>query len=160
MKLVNPLVNVQALRMRWSLTMALAIGGAFLVVDSFAWSPGLASDIGFAVTVGMLPVGLALLMGARRSPQYLSLPARDLRVAAWQAISVTAITIAGWNVVQSRIWDGGTARWLTFVDGLAVFAVALAGLILHELSTERVVHSLEVVEREERDERISATTAS
>ena len=149
MKLVNPLVDVQALRTRWSLTLALAIGGAFLVVDSFAWSPGMASDIGFAVSIGMLPVGLALLMPARRTPQYLSVPARDLRVAAWEVISMMAITIAGWNVVQSRIWDGGTARWLTFADGLAMVGVALAGLILHELSTERVVHSLEVVEREE-----------
>ena len=149
MKLVNPLVNVQALRTRWSLTLALALGGGFLVVDSFAWSPGLASDIGFAVSLGMLPVGLALFVTARRAPQYLSLPARDLRVAAWQAISTMAITIAGWNVVQSRIWDGGTARWLTFANGLAMVGVALAGLILHELSTERVVHSLEIVEREE-----------
>jgi hypothetical protein len=156
MKLVNPLVDVRALRTRWSLTLALALGGAFLVVDSFAWSPGAASDIGFAVSLAMLPVGLALLATARRTPQYVSLPARDLRVAAWQAIAMLAITIAGWNVVQSRIWDGGTARWLTFANGLAIAGVALAGLILHELSTERVVHSLEIVEREEQT---PATTA-
>ena len=40
--------------------------------------------------------------------------------------------------------------WLTFGDDAAVVAVAAVGLIVHELSTERVVHSLEDVRTHDR----------
>ncbi len=34
--------------------------------------------------------------------------------------------------------------WLSFAGALGVLALSLIGLTVHELSTERVVHSLEV----------------
>jgi hypothetical protein len=44
--------------------------------------------------------------------------------------------------------------WLGFAAALAIGLLAVAGLIAHELSTERVVHSLAVSER--RSEPIAA----
>jgi hypothetical protein len=148
MKLVNPIVDVQLLRTRWVLTLALALGAGFLVVESYAFGAATASGIGFAVSIAMVALGVMLFVTARRARQYLSVPSRDVRVAAWEAISLAATAIAAWNVVQSRIFDAGTARWLTLADGLGILAVAIVGLVLHELSSERVVHSLEVVREE------------
>jgi hypothetical protein len=148
MKFGNPIVDVRLLRTRWLLTMTLALAAAFLVVESYAFSAGTASGIGFAVSIGMLVVGGALFATSRRARQYLSVPARDLRVAAWDGIAGLSIVVAGWNIVQSLVFGAGTARWLTFADGLGIVAVSVIGLVLHELSTERVVHSLEVVREE------------
>jgi hypothetical protein len=145
MKLVNPIVDVQLLRGRWSVTLAVTIAAAFLVVASFAFGAATASGLGFAVGLGIVALGAGLFAISRRAQQYIAVPARDVRVAAWEAISLGIVAIASWNVVQSRVFDAGTGRWLTFADSLGIVVVALAGLVLHELSTERVVHSLEVV---------------
>jgi hypothetical protein len=47
-------------------------------------------------------------------------------------------------VIESLIATGTTVQWLSFAGALAVVALSLIGLTIHELSTERVVHSLEV----------------
>ena len=44
------------------------------------------------------------------------------------------------------VFSGATTRWLGFADGCGLLGLAIAGLVLHELSTERVVHSLEVID--------------
>jgi hypothetical protein len=44
------------------------------------------------------------------------------------------------------VFSAGTAKWLTFADGLAMVGIGLLALILHELSAERVVHAIEIVE--------------
>ena len=159
MKVVNPIVDVRLLRTRWVVTMALALAAGFLVVASFAFSQATAAALGFAVSIGMIGLGGLLLATSRRARQYVSIAARDLRVAAWDAIAIASIALSSWNVVQSRVFDAGAAHWLTFADMLGVVAVTVAGLVLHELSTERVVHSLEVVSEAkpaQREERVAA----
>ena len=49
------------------------------------------------------------------------------------------------SVKTHSVFSAGTSRWLTFADALGLIVAALAGLAVHELSTERVVHSLEVI---------------
>ncbi|HXR14438.1 MAG TPA: hypothetical protein VN740_07225 [Solirubrobacteraceae bacterium] len=49
-----------------------------------------------------------------------------------------------WTIVASMVFGGAAITWLGFASGVALVALALAGLIIHELSTERVVHSFEV----------------
>lgn len=53
--------------------------------------------------------------------------------------------------MQSLVFGGATSRWLSFADGCAMLALAVVGLVLHELSTERVVHSLEVIDSRSHD---------
>jgi hypothetical protein len=55
-------------------------------------------------------------------------------------------------VIESLLSLGSTLVWLSFAGGLAVTGLALVGLTLHELSVERVVHSLEVSPAHERGE--------
>jgi hypothetical protein len=47
--------------------------------------------------------------------------------------------------VETLVFSTAAVQWLTFANGCALEALALGGLVLHELSTERVVHSIEVV---------------
>jgi hypothetical protein len=60
-------------------------------------------------------------------------------------LALAVAVLGAWNIVQSQVFAQGTVRWLTFADGLGLLGLALGGLVLHELSTERVVHALEVV---------------
>jgi hypothetical protein len=55
-------------------------------------------------------------------------------------------TLAVWTIVVSTVFTGDTVKWLSFGEGLGFAALALAGLIAHELSTERVVHAFAVQE--------------
>jgi hypothetical protein len=48
-----------------------------------------------------------------------------------------------WTVVASVVFSGATLTWLSFSEGLGFVGLALAGLVAHELVTERVVHALE-----------------
>ena len=52
--------------------------------------------------------------------------------------------LGAWTIVASMVFAGATITWLGFAAGIALFALAIVGLTLHELTTERVVHSIEV----------------
>jgi len=49
-----------------------------------------------------------------------------------------------WTIVASVVFAGATVGWLGFASGLGLAALATIGLTLHELKTERVVHSIEL----------------
>ena len=52
--------------------------------------------------------------------------------------------LGAWTIVASMVFGGIAITWLGFASGVALVALALGGLTLHELSTERVVHSFEL----------------
>jgi hypothetical protein len=52
--------------------------------------------------------------------------------------------LGAWTVVASLVFSGSVVTWLGFASGIAFVALAVIGLTLHELYTERVVHSFEV----------------
>jgi hypothetical protein len=52
--------------------------------------------------------------------------------------------LGAWAIVASMVFAGAAITWLGFAAGVALIALAFTGLTLHELSTERVVHSFEV----------------
>ena len=58
--------------------------------------------------------------------------------------------VAAWEVVQTSVFPAYVSRWLTFSNGLVVAVLASAGLVAHELSSERVIHVLEVIDRTDR----------
>lgn len=47
-------------------------------------------------------------------------------------------------VIESLLASGSTVEWLSFAGALGVLGLALTGLTVHELSSERVVHSFEL----------------
>ncbi len=52
--------------------------------------------------------------------------------------------LGAWTIVASLVFSGSVITWLGFASGAAFVALAFIGLTIHELYTERVVHSIEV----------------
>jgi hypothetical protein len=55
-----------------------------------------------------------------------------------------AVALGAWTIVASLVFAPTTVVWLGFASALGFVALAVAGLTAHELTTERVVHSLTV----------------
>ncbi len=52
--------------------------------------------------------------------------------------------LGAWTIVAGLVFGGSAVTWLGFASGAAFVALAFIGLTIHELYTERVVHSIEV----------------
>ena len=115
---------------RYIYNIALAVAGGFLVVASLAFSPPVAAALTFAIAAGATIVALG------------AIPARVGRTQ--RALSGVTALLGGWTVVASLVFFPITVVWLGFASASAMVALAVAGLTAHELTTERVVHSLEV----------------
>jgi hypothetical protein len=117
--------------------LALAIAAAFLVVASQAFALPAVQGVSLGVNIGVLVVSALVAVGYRH------------RLASTEIGWLTAI-VAGWTIVASQVFSLGVVQTLTFAGAVAVAALAIAGLIAHELSSERVVHSLEISSGERR----------
>jgi hypothetical protein len=115
---------------RFLSNLALALLGGFLVVATQAFALGAVTWLTFAIAIGALVVGVGMTTLVRDLPQ--------------RGIGAAAAVIGIWTIVASMVFAPGTVMWLGFASALAFVALAVAGLIAHELRTERVVHSLEV----------------
>jgi hypothetical protein len=115
---------------RYLTNATLIVAGAFLVVASQA----------FAVPTFkwlMLGVGAVAVLLAGGIFQTSRGPAQN-------SLDGIIGMLGAWTIVASLVFAGVTTTWLGFASGAAFVALSLAGLTLHELSTERVVHSFEV----------------
>lgn len=118
------------------LTLANLIAGGFLVVATFGFAPGTAVALGFAVSIAMLVIGLAIIYSGLRQPGPVILGA------------LTAL-LAAWTIVATNVFGDDLARWLVFASGLGHVSLSVIGLVEHEITTERVVHHLEVTSEQE-----------
>jgi hypothetical protein len=59
-------------------------------------------------------------------------------------ISLVVAVVSAWTIVASQVFSQATVQNLTLASSLAIAALSLIGLTIHELSSERVFHSLEV----------------
>jgi hypothetical protein len=106
------------------------IGGAFLAVSAMAFSASVAGWLGFGVATGLTVFAAASAVLARQ---------------ASQRIGHSLLAVVGlWSLVAALIFTGTTLTWLVFADAIALAALALADLAVHEATTESVVHRLEV----------------
>lgn len=122
---------------RYISNMLIAIAAAFVLVATQAFAPSTVGWIAFAVTgVGVLVLTAVTVLASGRGVIQRTL---DGVVAA----------LAVWTIVESLIFSGSLMVWLSFGAAAAIAALAVAGLTAHELSTERVVHSLEDVRTSE-----------
>jgi hypothetical protein len=117
----------------WAMTFAVAIGGAFLAIERFAFAPNTAVWIAFTVAAAAVVFSLAaVLVALLRNNQ------------AFSGLSALSVLIAGWTVIATRVFTTPTALWLAFGGGIALLALSLRALALHETTVEQVVHQLEV----------------
>lgn len=108
------------------------LAGGLLAVSAMAFSASIAGWIGFGVSTGLTVIGgtaaaLASRAGARAGHGLLAL-------------------VGLWSLIAALVFSGSVLTWLVFGDALALAFVALADLTAHDLTTERVVHQLEVRE--------------
>lgn len=121
--------------LKYLINLTVALAGGFLVVASRSFAD---STVGWlALAVGALAVVLAGAGLAVASPNRRSL-----------GYAVTGL--AGlWTLIAGLVFSGSAQGWLVFADGLALVAVALVELTVHEVSTERVVHTIDVRQHSE-----------
>lgn len=107
----------------------LLIGAAFLAVASQLWSDD---------TLQWLFVAGGAVM--------ILLAAADavLDHAQQRAVDALIALLGAWTVVEAFIFEGNGLQWWSFASAVALFGLATTGLIIHEMSTERVVHELSV----------------
>lgn len=137
-------------RQRFFFNLALLAASVLLIVASVAFGPrgakGVGLGIGIAECAGSLLFAAALVHQPR--PQgYLALRLLGRRISAWSVLATAFVVVAVWEVVQSSVFPPDVGRWLTLSNGLVVAVLASAGLVANELSSERVVHVLEVIDR-------------
>ena len=124
---------------RFISNVALAVAGAVIVVSTQAFAPQTAGWVTFGVSLG----ALALLAIAHRDPA-------GERIQWILDAGITLLAL--WSAVASVVYSGSTLKWLSLAEGLAFVGLAVAGLIVHEVRTERIVHSLEAVPADSTDQ--------
>lgn len=143
-------MNGLLVRQRFFFILALLAASFLLIVASVAFGPGGAKGVGLGVGIaecaGSLPFA-AVLVHQPRPQGHFALRIFRMRVSGWTLLASVFATIAVWEVVQTAVFRPTVGRWLTLANGLVVAVLASAGLVAHELSSERVVHVLEVIDR-------------
>jgi putative Mn2+ efflux pump MntP len=109
--------------------LALAVAGAFLVVVSASFSLAATASLAFAISIGTLVVSAGLGYYDRKYVPSL--------------ITTLAIgVISAWTIVASLIFSQSTVQNLALGAALAISGLAVVGLTAHEVSLERVAHSV------------------
>jgi hypothetical protein len=104
--------------------------GAFLTVAAMAWSAGVAGWTAFGVSAGVTVIAAASTALAKRTSQRFG----------HGLIALVAL----WSLVAALVFSGTALTWLVFADAIAIGVLGLADLAVHEATTERIVHQLEV----------------
>jgi hypothetical protein len=140
-------------RHRFFFNLALLAASFLLIVASVAFGPGGAKGVGLGIGIAECAGSFlfaAALMHQPRPQGHLAIRAFGRRVSGWSLLAGAFGAVALWEVVQTSVFPGDVSRWLTLANGLVVAVLASAGLVAHELSSERVVHVLEVIDRSDR----------
>jgi hypothetical protein len=123
------------MRINFLSRLALLVGAAFLVVVTQAWSGGTLEWLFIVGGVAMLALAAVDFTAAR---------------AVQRSLDAAVVVIGIWSIIQALVFSGSTREWISFATAVAAGLVAIAGLVVHELSTERVVHELAVTPARER----------
>lgn len=118
------------MRPRFILDVATIVAAAALVAVSMALVSITTHWIAFGVFTAVLVAMVAALASTQRV---------DARIG--HALGGAA---ALWGLVAALIFTGTGLMWWVFANAIALGVLAVADLVAHEFSTERVVHSLDL----------------
>jgi drug/metabolite transporter (DMT)-like permease len=128
---------------RYIAWLAIGVAGAFLIVASDAFtSLATIAWLAFAISIGTLLVSAGIAYRYRNHVPTL-------------VTSIVTAVVSAWTIVASLVFSLPVVQNLAFAGSLALAGLALAGLTIHELSSERVTHSLEVTDNQ-RDHHFAA----
>jgi hypothetical protein len=117
---------------RFALDVLFVVAGAFLTVAAMSFSAPVAGWVAFGVFTG---VALLALAGAVRA-----------RTLGWRLGHGLIALVSVWALIAALVPTGAVLTWLVFADAIAVGVLALADLTAHELTSESVIHRLEVTD--------------
>jgi hypothetical protein len=143
---MGALANV---RVRFFLSLGVLGSACLILMAQVAFHPDVALWVGFGIALGALALASALLADAIHRRE-LGLP-RELRIGrvgvrVWPMLAWAMVVLSAWLASAEQAFAAHVARWVGFGSAWALVAVAALALIVHEISTERVVHVLEVTE--------------
>jgi hypothetical protein len=114
---------------RFTTNIALATLGGLLLTASLTFGVQNASWIALGVGASAFVVAAV------------GFPALD-RGAPQRRVDALVALIGAWTVVESRVFDDGLLRWVSFGSGAAFCVLAAFGLLLHERERERRIAAL------------------
>lgn len=115
---------------RYGLDILFVVSAAFLAVAAMAFVATAAGWVSFGVAAAVTLAALASVMISRRTG----------RKIGHGVIGVIGL----WTVITALVFTGPVLTWLLLADAIALGVAAIGDLTAHELTTERVVHRLEV----------------
>jgi len=119
------------MRIRFMSWLAVGTAAAFLVVASTTLTRPDITALALGISIATLVVSLGIAYRYRDHVPTL-------------VLGLLSAAVSAWSIVASQVFSQATVQTLTLASALAIGALAILGLGAHELSTERVVHSLEV----------------
>jgi len=141
-------------RQRFVFCLGALIAAVLLIVAAAAFGPDAVRGVGLGIGIAGSVISLlfgALLVHHRRPAGHPELRMFGHALSLWSALVGATATVATWEIIGSAVFAPSVSRWLTLANGLVIALLACIGLIAQELSTERVVHVIEVVERPRRE---------
>ena len=137
-------------RQRFIFSLSALLAAVLLIVAAAAFGPGAVRGVGLGIGSGGCALSLlfvAVLVHHRRLEGHPELWLFGHGMSLWSGLAGATASVAIWEIVGAAVFNPSVSRWLTLANGLVIAILACAGLIAQELSTERVVHVIEVVER-------------
>lgn len=124
------------MRLHFISRLALMIAGSFLVVatQEGVW---IGSTLKWMFVIG----GAVAIMVAAADAMHDALEQRGLDF-------LTAL-VGAWMIIEVLVLSQGDVKWWSFGSAAAIAGLSATGLIIHEWSTERVVHELRVTHHDE-----------
>jgi hypothetical protein len=129
-------VLVVKLSTRYAFDILFLLGGAFLAVAAMAFTAPVTGWVGFGVAAGLTMIaGVSAILTRNYGRKF-----------GHGLIGVIGL----WSLSAALIFSGTALTWLVFADALLLGAAAIGDLTANEVSTEHVVHRLEVTGMPER----------
>jgi hypothetical protein len=116
---------------RYITNVVMALAGGLVVVATQSFPAATAASLAFAVGIGLVAVLMTVQLDRSRG-------------LAQRAFDGIAIALGCWTILASLVFPAPLVTWLSLAEGLGFVALAFAALTAHELTTERIVHSLEL----------------
>jgi len=137
-------------RARFFLSLGVLGLACLLLMGAVAFHARAAVWVEFGIALGALPLASVLLSDAVHRRELG--PARELHVGpaavrVWPLLTGAMVLVCAWEVTAAQAFGPPVARWVCFGSAWPLAALASVALVMHEISSERVVHTLQVIER-------------
>lgn len=109
---------------RFLTNLCLLLLSGFLAGACFAFTPPAVAWLAFAIACAGTLLALSGVALSRRS-------------GGQRALDVIAVLLGAWLIVAARCFDAGTVKWIALGDASALIALAVIGLVAHELAAAR-----------------------